>query len=70
VRITYPSSTLDQRVRSMWVGLALFAAAVAATVAAIGVALAQLVTRPVTRLQDAARRLAGDLTARAEVDRA
>jgi signal transduction histidine kinase len=69
VRITYPSSTLDDRVRRMWIGLALLCAFVTAVVTAVGFALARLVTRPVDRLDDAARRLAaGDLSARAPVD--
>ncbi len=69
VRITYPSSTLDQRVRNMWIGLGLLSALVGAVVIAIGFGLARLVTRPVTRLQQAARSLAGgDLSARAPAD--
>lgn len=69
VRITYPSSTLDDRVRSVWFGLAVLAAAVAIVVTLVGLALTRLVTRPVDRLKDAARRIAeGDLSARAPDD--
>lgn len=69
VRITYPSSTLDQRVRAMWLGLALLSIVVAVTVTGVGLALARLVTKPVDRLEDAARRIAaGDVAARAPTD--
>ena len=69
VRITYPSSTLDARVRSVWLGLAVLAGVVAAVVTLVGVALAGLVTRPVDRLKEAARKIAdGDLSARAPTD--
>ena len=69
VRITYPSSTLDDRVRSVWVGLGILTAIVAAVVTFVGIGLAGLVTRPVNRLKEAARRIAaGDLSARAPTD--
>ena len=69
VRITYPSSTLDDRVRSVWVGLGILAAIVAAVVTFVGIGLAGLVTRPVNRLKEAARKIAaGDLSARAPTD--
>jgi len=69
VRITYPSSTLDDRVRSAWLGLGVLAAIVAAAVTLVGLALASLVTRPVDRLKQAARQIAdGDLAARAPTD--
>ncbi len=58
VRITYPSSALDERVREVWVGLGALAFVVIAVVAAVGFAMARLVTRPVDRLKDAARSLA------------
>ncbi len=48
VRITYPSSTLDERIRAAWVGLAAVSAAVIVAVTAVGFALARLVTRPST----------------------
>ena len=69
VRITYPSSTLDDRVRSMWIGLLALSLLVIAVVTCVGIALARLVTRPVDRLKDAATRIsAGDLAARAPTD--
>lgn len=69
VRITYPSSTLDERIRAAWVGLAAVSAAVIGAVTVVGFALARLVTRPVDRLKDAAEQLAGgDLSARAPTD--
>lgn len=69
VRITYPSSTLDQRVRSVWFGLLALSVLVAGIVTGAGFALARLVTGPVDQLEDAARRIAaGDLSARAPTD--
>lgn len=69
VRITYPSSTLDDRIEAAWVGLAAVSAAVIVAVTTVGFALARLVTRPVDRLKDAAEQLAGgDLSARAPTD--
>jgi signal transduction histidine kinase len=67
VRVTYPTSTLDARVRSTWVRLGLLSVVVLVTVAAVGMLFARGVTRPVRKLQQAARRLAaGDLTARVD----
>ena len=67
VRVTYPTSTLDARVRSTWLRLGLLSVVVLVTVAAVGMVFARGVTRPVRRLQRAARRLAaGDLTARVD----
>ncbi len=69
VRITYPSSTLDNRVRSVWLGLAALGGVVAAVVTLVGLVLAGLVTRPVDRLKQAAKEIAdGDLSARAPTD--
>jgi len=69
VRITYPSSTLDARVRGMWVRLGVLSAIVLAAVTLVGLVLARGVTRPVDRLKAAAERLAhGDLSARAPTD--
>jgi signal transduction histidine kinase len=66
VRITIPSSTVDQRVRDTWLRLGALAAVVLATVGTVGLVLARSVTRPVQQVEDAARRLAaGDLHARA-----
>lgn len=69
VRITYPSSTLDDRVRATWLGLVVLSAFIAVLVTVVGFALARLVTRPVDRLKEAAQRIsAGDLSARAPTD--
>jgi signal transduction histidine kinase len=66
VRITIPSSTVDQRVRDTWLRLGALAAVVLITVGIVGLLLARSVTRPVRQVEDAARRLAaGDLHARA-----
>ena len=68
VRVTYPTSALDARVRSMWLRLGALSAVVLVTVAVVGMVLARSVSRPVQRLQHAARRLAGgDLGARVDV---
>jgi signal transduction histidine kinase len=69
VRITYPTSAVDARIRSTWLRLALLSAVVLALVAAVGMAFASGVTRPVRRLQHASAKLAaGDLTARVRAD--
>jgi signal transduction histidine kinase len=68
VRVTYPTSAVDARVSSMWLRLGALSAVVLVTVALVGMVLARSVTRPVRRLEGAARQLAGgDLTARVEV---
>jgi signal transduction histidine kinase len=69
VRVSYPTSTLDARVSSMWLRLAALSAVVLVTVAAVGLLLARSVTRPVRRLQAVAGQLAGgDLGARVQLD--
>jgi signal transduction histidine kinase len=69
VRITYPTSTLDARVRSAWLRLAALSAVVLAIVAAVGMVFARGVTRPVRRLQAASAGLAaGDLGVRVDTD--
>ncbi|HRW37931.1 MAG: HAMP domain-containing protein [Acidimicrobiales bacterium] len=66
VRITLPTSTVDERVRDTWMRLAALSAIVLSIVGAVGLILARGVTRPVRQLQGAAERLAaGDLSARA-----
>lgn len=66
VRITIPSSTVDQRVRDTWMRLGALSAVVLTAVGAVGLILARGVTRPVRQVEEAARRLAaGDLQARA-----
>ena len=67
VRITYPASELDRRVRSNWLNLGLLAGTILVGVAVAGWLLARGVTRPVARLREATARLAaGDLDARAD----
>jgi signal transduction histidine kinase len=68
VRVTFPTSAVDARIQSMWLRLGALSAVVLATVALVGMVLARSVTRPVRRLEGAARELAdGDLSARVEV---
>ena len=65
VRIAYPTTTLDERVRDMWEQLALLCLAVLASVALAGWALARGITRPLRKLEHATDQLGqGDLTAR------
>lgn len=69
VRVTYPRTALDDRVRAVWWGLAGLGAVVLVVVAGLGFLLARLVTAPVERLKTAARSIAaGDLSARAPTD--
>jgi signal transduction histidine kinase len=68
VRITYPTSSVDARVRRYWLFLAAIAAIVLALAAAVGVVLARSTTRPLREVEQAAEAAgAGDLTARAPV---
>jgi signal transduction histidine kinase len=70
VRVTYPSSTLDARVRTVWERLLALSGVVIVLVAGLGFLLARSVTRPVDRLARTARRVAaGELSARAPTDR-
>jgi signal transduction histidine kinase len=67
VRVTYATSAVDARVTSMWLRLGALTAVVLLAVALVGMVLARSVTRPVRRLQGAARQLAGgDLAARVD----
>lgn len=51
VRITYPTSTLDARVRSTWWRLAALSGVVLVTVAGAGMVVAREVTEPIRRLE-------------------
>lgn len=65
VRITYPAGSLNDEILDNWIRLGLLSLVVLVAVAAVGVALARQVTRPVRSLEKAARELAaGDLTSR------
>jgi signal transduction histidine kinase len=69
VRITYPTSTLDARVNRYRLALLAVGLIVIAVAAAIGLVLAQSVSRPLRRLEHVASRVgAGDLSARAAED--
>jgi signal transduction histidine kinase len=69
VRITYPTSAVDSRVRRYRLILLAIALVVLAVAAAVGVALARFVSRPLRDVQRAAgAAAAGDLTARAPED--
>ena len=68
VRITYPTSELDRRVRNYWLVLAGIAAIVLAAAALIGLSFARWIRRPLEGLEEAAAAAgAGDLSARAPV---
>ncbi len=69
VRITYPTSAVDARVRRYWLVLAAIAAIALAAAAAVGFLVARFVSRPLARLEDAAAAVGrGDLSARAPED--
>ena len=68
VRITYPTSELDRRVRNYWLVLAGIAAIVLAAATLIGLSFARWIRRPLEGLEVAAAEAgAGDLSARAPV---
>ena len=68
VRITYPTSELDRRVRNYWLVLAGIAAIVLGAAALIGLSFARWIRRPLAGLEVAAAEAgAGDLSARAPV---
>jgi signal transduction histidine kinase len=66
VRITYPTSAVNARIRRYWLVLAAIGAVVLAAAAVIGLAVARSVTRPLREVERAAEALGrGDLDARA-----
>jgi len=68
VRITYPTSELDRRIRNYWLVLAGIAAVVLAIATLIGLSFARWIRRPLAGLEEAAAEAgAGDLSARAPV---
>ncbi len=67
VRVTYPASTLNERVWRTWERIGLLCTGVLAAVALLGFVLARSVTRPVHRLEQATDRLAAaDLNVRVD----
>ncbi len=70
VRITHDTAELDKRIRKNWLTLGLIGIVVLGAVTVVGFILARSVTRPVRALAVASGALAaGDLAARAEIDR-
>ena len=68
LRVTYPTSFVDARIRRTWLVLAGVGAIVLAVVFLVSLRLARQVTRPLDELERAARRLGqGDLDARSPV---
>jgi signal transduction histidine kinase len=69
VRITYPLSTVNARIRRYWLLLAAIGATVLAAAGLVGVALARFVVRPLRGLEQAAAAVGGGrLDARAPED--
>jgi signal transduction histidine kinase len=67
IRISYPRSTLDRRVRDNWIRLALLSVVIVSAVLTVGWVIARSVTRPVRALQLASARVAsGQLATRVE----
>jgi signal transduction histidine kinase len=66
VRLTYPFSAVDARIRRYWLILALIGVVVLAGAAVVGVGLSRFVIRPLRRLEDTAAAVGeGNLEARA-----
>jgi signal transduction histidine kinase len=67
VRITYPTATLDHRVRRAWTRLAILGLFVVVVVAGVAFLVARSLSRPVRRLEDATEGLAsGELQVRVD----
>jgi signal transduction histidine kinase len=70
VRITYPTSALDSRVRRYWLLLLAIGGVVLAVATVVGLRFARTLTEPLSKLEEAAAAVGeGDLEARAPVDR-
>jgi len=66
VRITYPSSDINERIQRYWLVLAAIAAVVLAVTAVVGISVASFIIRPLRRVESAAAAVGqGDLSARA-----
>jgi signal transduction histidine kinase len=69
VRITYPTSALDSRVRRYWLLLLAIGGVVLAVATAVGLRFARTLTEPLSELEKAAAAVGeGDLEARAPTD--
>jgi signal transduction histidine kinase len=69
VRITYPTSALDSRVRRYWLLLAAIGGVVLAAATVVGLWFARTLTEPLSALEETAAAVgAGDLQARAPTD--
>lgn len=69
VRITYPTSTLDSRVRRYWLSLAAIGGVVLAAATVVGLRFARTLTEPLSALERTAAAVGtGDLSARAPTD--
>jgi signal transduction histidine kinase len=69
VRITYPTSALDSRVRRYWLLLAAIGGVVLAAATLVGLRFARTLTKPLSALEQAAAAVGGgDLQARAPAD--
>ena len=69
VRITYPMSAVQARIRRYWLILAAIAAIILAVVGAVGLLLARSFARPIAHVERAAAAVGhGDLTVRAPTD--
>lgn len=69
VRITYPTSTVDDRVVRNWLRLGAVGLVTLLVATVLGIVVARSVVRPLRRLQETATRLGhGDLDARTPVD--
>ena len=69
VRITFPTSKIDEKIRAVWLQLALLGGVVLVTVTAIAYALASSITSPVRAVRAGAESLAqGDLSQRVPDD--
>jgi signal transduction histidine kinase len=68
VRVTYPTATLDARVRRYWLVLAAIAAVVLAVALIVGVSFARWIRRPLRGIERAASQVSGgDLATRAAI---
>ena len=65
VRVTYPTATLDERIRDVWLQVGLLCLGVLAAVIVLGAVIARGITRPLRKIEHATDRFGqGDLTTR------